>query len=93
MATRALPQSTSRSFFGAEIGAFVRHVDYLLLLAVGGVIAYGLWVLNAVTRNDIPGDPGYYLVRQEVYVAVGAVVLAVVAAINPEVWRRYNRVL
>jgi rod shape determining protein RodA len=93
MATRALPQSTSRSFIGAEIGAFVRHVDYLLLLAVGGVIAYGLWVLNAVTRNDIPGDPGHYLVRQEVYVAVGAVVLAVVAAIDPDVWRRYKRVL
>jgi rod shape determining protein RodA len=93
MATRALPQSTSRSLLGAEIGAFLRHVDYLLLLAVGGVIAYGLWVLNAVTRNDIPGQPAYYLVRQEVYIAVGAVVLAVVAAINPEVWRRYKRVL
>jgi rod shape determining protein RodA len=93
MATRALPQSTSRSLLGAEIGAFVRHIDYLLLLAVGGVIAYGLWVLNAVTRNDIPGQPGYYVVRQEVYIAVGAVVLAVVAAINPEVWRRYKRVL
>jgi rod shape determining protein RodA len=93
MATRALPQSTSRSLLGAEIGAFLRHVDYLLLLAVGGVIAYGLWVLNAVTRNDIPGQPAYYLARQEVYVAVGAVVLAAVAAINPEVWRRYKRVL
>jgi rod shape determining protein RodA len=93
MATRALPQSTSRSLLGAEIGAFLRHVDYLLLLAVGGVIAYGLWVLSAVTRHDIPGQPGYYLVRQEVYVAVGAVVLAVVAAINPDVWRRYQRVL
>jgi rod shape determining protein RodA len=93
VATRALPQSTGRSLLGAEIGAFLRHVDYLLLLAVGGVVAYGLWVLNAVTRNDIPGHPGYYLVRQEVYVAVGAVVLAVVAAINPEVWRRYKRVL
>jgi rod shape determining protein RodA len=93
MATRALPQSTSRSLLGTEIGAFLRHVDYLLLVAVGGVIAYGLWVLNAVTRNDIPGHPAYYLVRQEVYVAVGAVVLAVVAAINPEVWRRYKRVL
>jgi rod shape determining protein RodA len=93
MATRALPQSTSRSLVGAEIGAFLRHVDYLLLLAVGGVVAYGLWVLNAVTRNDIPGHPGYYLVRQEVYVAVGVVALAVVAAINPDVWRRYKRVL
>jgi rod shape determining protein RodA len=93
MATRALPQSTTRSILGTEVGAFLRHVDYLLLLAVAGVIAYGLWVLAAVTRNDIPGDSGYFLFRQEIYVAVGAVVLAVMTAVNPEVFRRYKRVL
>ena len=78
---------------GTEVGAFLRHVDYLLLLAVGGVIAYGLWVLNAVTRHDIPGDPGYYLFRQEIYVAVGAVALAVMAVVDPELLRRYKRML
>jgi rod shape determining protein RodA len=93
MATRALPQSTTRSVLGTEVGAFLRHVDYLLLLAVGGVIAYGLWVLNAVTRHDIPGDPGYYLFRQEIYVAVGAVALAVMSVVDPELLRRYKRVL
>jgi rod shape determining protein RodA len=93
MATRALPQTTTRSVLGTEVGAFLRHVDYLLLLAVGGVIAYGLWVLNAVTRHDIPGDPGYYLFRQEIYVAVGAVVLAVMTVVDPELLRRYKRVL
>ena len=93
MATRVLPQTTTRSVLGAEIGAFLRHVDYLLLLAVGCVIAYGLWVLNAVTRHDVPGDPGYFLIRQEIYVAVGAIVLAVLTTVNPEVFRRYKRVL
>jgi rod shape determining protein RodA len=93
MATRALPRTTTRSVLGTEVGAFLRHVDYLLLLAVGGVIAYGLWVLNAVTRHDIPGDPGYYLFRQEIYVAVGAVALAVMAVVDPELLRRYKRVL
>jgi rod shape determining protein RodA len=93
MATRALPQTTTRSVLGTEVGAFLRHVDYLLLLAVGGVIAYGLWVLNAVTRHDIPGDPGYYLFRQEIYVAVGAVALAVMSVVDPELLRRYKRVL
>jgi rod shape determining protein RodA len=93
MATRALPQTTTRSLLGTEVGAFLRHVDYLLLLAVGCVIAYGLWVLNAVTRHDIPGDPGYYLIRQEIYVAAGAIALAVMAVANPEVFRRYKRVL
>ena len=60
---------------------------------MAGVIAYGLWVLAAVTRNDIPGDAGYYLFRQEIYVAVGAVALAVMATVNPEVFRRYKHVL
>ena len=71
----------------------MRHIDYLLLLAVGGVITYGLWVLAAVTRNDIPGDSGYYLFRQETYVAFGVLVLAVFTALNPDVFRRHKRVL
>ena len=29
-----------------ELGGFLRHVDYLLLLATGGLLAYGLWVLE-----------------------------------------------
>jgi rod shape determining protein RodA len=92
MATRALPQTAARPH-ATELGAFLRHVDYLLLAAVGGVVAYGLWVLNAVTRNDIPADPTYYIFRQEIYVAVGAVALAVATAVNPDVYRRYGRLL
>jgi len=91
MATRALP--AARPHEGTELGAFLRHVDYLLLAAVGGVIAYGLWVLGSITRNDIPGDSTYYIFRQEIYVAVGVLVLAAVTAINPEVYRRYGTVL
>jgi rod shape determining protein RodA len=92
MATRALPHAPPRPH-AVEVGAFLRNLDYLLLAAVGGVIAYGLWVLNAVTRNDIPGDPDYYTFRQEIYVAVGAIVLAVFTAIDPDVYRRYRRFL
>jgi rod shape determining protein RodA len=93
MATRALPQAPPRQHAGTEIGAFLRHVDYLLLAAVGGVVAYGLWVLAAVTRHDIAGDANYYVFRQEIYVVVGAVVLAVMTAVNPDVFRRYRTVL
>src|SRR6266508_4226631 len=34
MATRALPQAQARSALGAEVGAFLRHIVFLLLLAV-----------------------------------------------------------
>jgi rod shape determining protein RodA len=71
-----------------ELGSFLRHIDYLLLLATGGLTAYGLWVLESVTRNDVPGDPDYFVFRQMIYVAVGGVLLATVAAINPASYKR-----
>jgi rod shape determining protein RodA len=71
-----------------ELGSFLRHVDYLLLLATGGLVAYGLWVLESVTRNDVPGDPDFFVFRQMIYVGVGGVLLAAVAAINPSSYKR-----
>jgi rod shape determining protein RodA len=71
-----------------ELGAFLRHVDYLLLLATGGLLAYGLWVLESVTQNDVPGDPGYYVFRQIIYVVAGVVLLAAAAIIDPHAYRR-----
>ena len=89
MATIARETRAARGHVGSEVGAYLRHLDYLLIAAVGGVIAYGLWVLTAVTRNDVPGDASYFVSRQEVYIAVGAVLAAVVTAISPDIYRRY----
>jgi rod shape determining protein RodA len=93
MATRVVEQPTARSHVTAEIGAFLRHLDYLLLAVVGGVVAYGLWVLADVTRHDVPGEADFYLVRQSVYVVFGTLLLAAGAAVNPDVYRRFGRVL
>jgi rod shape determining protein RodA len=71
-----------------ELGSFLRHVDYLLLLATGALVAYGLWVLESVTRNDVPGDPEYFVFRQTIYVVVGGVLLALIAAIDPSSYKR-----
>ena len=83
-----IPQPTRSQAAAWELGAFLRHVDYLLLLAAGGLVAYGLWVLESVTRNDIPGDPDYYVYRQLIYVAAGGLLLALTTAVNPEAYRR-----
>jgi rod shape determining protein RodA len=88
MATRVVQPSHRAEAAASEIAAFLRHVDYLLLLATGALVTYGLWVLEAVSRRDVPGDPDYYVSRQILYVAVGAVLFAVVTAVNPEVYRR-----
>ncbi|HSE82301.1 MAG TPA: rod shape-determining protein RodA, partial [Gaiellaceae bacterium] len=71
-----------------ELTAFLRHLDYLLLAATGGLLVYGLWVLESVTKNDVPGDPGYYAFRQTIYVAVGAVLLVAAAVVDPNAYRR-----
>jgi rod shape determining protein RodA len=92
MATRVL-HGHARSQAPGEVASFVRHLDYLLFAAVGGLVAYGLWVLSAVTRNDIAGNPDYYVVRQGINVGLGVVVLAAVTAVNPEVYRRLRRPL
>jgi rod shape determining protein RodA len=78
---------------GADIAAVVRNLDYVLLAAVAGLVAYGLWVLNAVSRNDVAGDPDYYVVRQSINVALGTIGLAVVTYLNPEIYRRLRRPL
>ena len=93
MATIARDHRASRAPAGSEVGASLRHLDYLLIAAVAGVITYGIWVLTAVTRNDVPGDPTYFVSRQEVYIAVGAVLAAVTTAVSPEIYRRYAKAL
>jgi rod shape determining protein RodA len=93
MATIARDHRASRAHVGSEVGAYLRHLDYLLIAAVAGVITYGIWVLTAVTRNDVAGDPTYFVSRQEVYIAAGAVLAAVTTAISPDIYRRYAKAL
>jgi rod shape determining protein RodA len=92
MATRAATRPV-RAHAPSDVASFVRNLDWLMLAAVAGTIAYGLWILSSVTRDDVPGDPDYYVVRQSVYAAIGAVALAVVTAIDPAFWRRVRVVL
>jgi rod shape determining protein RodA len=49
--------------------------DPLLLLAGVGLIGCSVYVLNAATENDIPGNPYYYVVRQAVYGGIGIVLM------------------
>jgi rod shape determining protein RodA len=83
-----VPQPTRAQTAAWELTAFLRHLDYILLAATGGLLAYGLWVLESVTRNDVAGDPGYYAFRQTIYVAVGVVLLAAAAVVDPNAYRR-----
>jgi rod shape determining protein RodA len=76
-----------------ELAAFVRRLDWMLLAAVAGLLAYGLWAIAGITQHDVPGDSSYYVIRQGVYAAVGVIGLAAIVLIDPEYYRRFKRVI
>ena len=77
----------------ARESTYLRNLDWVLLAAVGGIVAYGLWVISGITKDDIPGNPNYYVVRQAAYALVGCAGLAGMTLIDPGFWRKYSRVV
>jgi rod shape determining protein RodA len=76
-----------------EIGSLLQRLDWALLGATAGVVAYGLWAIAGITRADIPGDPSYYVWRQGVFAALGAVGLFLAILIDPKIYLRYRRAI
>jgi rod shape determining protein RodA len=56
--------------------------DPLLALAAIGLMAASLVTLDASTRNDVPGDPHYYVTRQGVFFALGVILAIVLSRID-----------
>jgi len=59
--------------------AAVLPLDPMLLLAVLGLVACSLITLSTATRDDVPGDSDYYVVRQATYAVIGLVLMFVVS--------------
>jgi rod shape determining protein RodA len=57
-------------------------LDPLLTLAVLGLAIASVMTLGAATRNVVPGDPGYYVNRQIVYLVLGGVLMLVLARVD-----------
>jgi rod shape determining protein RodA len=75
------------------VGAFLRRLDWALLLAVVGLVGYGLVAISGITKHDIAGNPRYYVSRQVVFAALGAVGLVAALFIDPAVYRRRWRLV
>jgi rod shape determining protein RodA len=73
--------------------AVVRSLDWILLCSVAALVVVGLWGVAGVTKFQVPNDPTYYLNRQILYAVVGAFVLVAAALIDPDIYRRYWRVI
>jgi rod shape determining protein RodA len=74
-----------------DVVGFLRRLDWVLLLAVGAVVAYGLWAIAGITRFDVEGDPNYYVVRQGIAAGLGFAGFLVALAIDPDRYRRAQR--
>ncbi len=88
--TRARGLRTRRSE-AVEAASIVRRLDWILLAATGALIGFGLWAVSGITEHDVPGNPNYYVVRQGVYAALGAVALVAAVFVDPEYYRRYKK--
>jgi rod shape determining protein RodA len=73
--------------------AVVRSFDWVLVVGLAALLVVGLWGIGGVTSHDLPGDPNYYLNRQILYAAVGGIVLVAAALVDPDLYRRYWRVI
>lgn len=73
--------------------AFLRRLDWVLLFAAAALVAYGLWLVSGITRFDVPGDENYYVVRQGIAAAAGAVGLVVATLVPMDLLRRNWRLL
>ncbi len=73
--------------------SFVRRLDWVLLLAVGAIVAYGLWAVAGITRHDVAGNEDYYVVRQAIAAGLGFVGFLVVLAIDPDRYRRAQKAI
>jgi rod shape determining protein RodA len=78
---------------GLALVAVLRSLDWLLLAGVAALVAVGLWAVAGVTRFDNPGHPGYFLDRQIVYAAVGGFALVLAMVVDPDIYRRYWRLI
>ena len=76
-----------------QVAPLIARLDWVMLTGVAAIIAYGLWSIAAITRLDVPGDPNYYLYRQVVFVAIGAAGFLLAIAVDPDVYRRFQKQL
>jgi rod shape determining protein RodA len=58
------------------------RLDPLLVLASLGLVACSLVALRGATRNDIDGDPSYFVTRQAIYAAIGVVLMYAASRID-----------
>ena len=73
--------------------SYLRHLDYLLILATVGLIVYGVAMIYFATRHDVAGRPLYYVRQQLIAVAAALLVAVVVSLLDYDLYRRFQWLL
>lgn len=81
MTTLATPRAP-RAGLPDRLRELAGGLDWVLLAAVAGISAFGLYTLKAGTRADVPGDPGFYFTRQVLLLLVGVGGMLLASTIN-----------
>jgi rod shape determining protein RodA len=68
-------------------------LDPLLTLAVVGLAVCSVLTLRSATRDAIPGDPGYYVDRQAVYLFIGLLFMVGLSRLDYARLRHYKRAI
>jgi rod shape determining protein RodA len=89
VATRVPARSRAR----AREASLLRNLDWTMLAAVAALVSYGLWAIAGITKQDIEGDPNFYVTRQAAYVAVGVLCLVGAVLLDPGIYRRHSQVV
>jgi rod shape determining protein RodA len=71
----------------------IRTFDWILFGAVAALVGYGIHLVAGITSDDVPGSPDYYVFRQTVYAAIGALGMLGLSLLDPDFFRRYWRPL
>lgn len=80
-----------RTADASDLGAALRRLDWLLLLAVFMLVGYGLWAISGITRFDVTGDPGYFVRRQAIAAALGLAGMVAAVVVPVDLYRRHWR--
>ena len=84
-------RARSRRRLEVDAGAFARRFDWILFGAVVALVGYGLHLVGGITRDDVAGNPDYYVVRQALYAGAGGALMIAASLLDPDVYRRYWR--
>jgi rod shape determining protein RodA len=79
---QATPFGTTVRGFRDGVGPRVLRLDPLLLAAVLGLVACSLYTLVTATKDDVAGNPYYYVTRQGIYFGVGILLMLLISRVD-----------